>query len=36
MDDVLALLEDHPHFAMPGDSTIEVSEFLSLPGMDGT
>ena len=32
-DDVLAILKDHPHLHSPGDPTIEVLEFLSLPGM---
>ncbi len=27
------LLDDHPHFRTPGDSGIEVLEFLSIPGM---
>jgi hypothetical protein len=30
---VAALLRDHPHLHMPGDSSIEVHEFVSLPGM---
>jgi hypothetical protein len=31
-DDVVKLLEDHPHSHMSGGS-IEVHEFLSMPGM---
>jgi hypothetical protein len=27
------LLDDHPHFHAPGDSSIEVLEFLPVPGM---
>jgi hypothetical protein len=27
------LLEDHPHFHAPGDPSIEVLEFLPVPGM---
>jgi hypothetical protein len=27
------LLDDHPHFHAPGDSSIEVLEFLPIPGM---
>jgi hypothetical protein len=27
------LLDDHPHFQSPGDPSIEVLEFLPLPGM---
>jgi hypothetical protein len=30
---VAQLLEDHPHFHSPGDPTIEVLEFLPMPGM---
>jgi hypothetical protein len=33
IDDVAAVLEDHPHFHSPGAS-IEVLEFLSMPGME--
>ena len=32
-DAVIALLRDHPHLGTPGDSSIEVHEFLALPGM---
>jgi hypothetical protein len=31
-DDVRTLLDDHPHLMMPGN-TIEVHEFLPMPGM---
>ena len=31
-DAVFELLREHPHFQMPGESTIEVLEFLPLPG----
>jgi hypothetical protein len=31
-DAVTALLKDHPHFMAPG-ATIEVHEFLAMPGM---
>jgi hypothetical protein len=27
------LLDDHPHFHSPGDSSIEVLEFIPIPGM---
>jgi hypothetical protein len=33
VDAVKKLLDDHPHFATPGDNTIEVLEFLPIPGM---
>jgi hypothetical protein len=29
----VGLFEDHPHLRMPGDSSIELLEFLPLPGM---
>src|SRR3954447_11452504 len=32
-DAVTELLEGHPHFLMPGDASIEVLEFLPVPGM---
>jgi hypothetical protein len=32
-DAVFELLRDHPHFHTPGDSSIEVLEFLPMPGM---
>ena len=32
MESVTKKLKDHPHFMLPG-STIEVREFLSMPGM---
>ena len=32
-DAVTQLLEDHPHFHTPGDTAIEVLEFLPIPGM---
>jgi len=32
-DAAVGLLEDHPHLQMPGDSSIEVLEFLPVPGM---
>jgi hypothetical protein len=31
-DEITALLEDHPHFHTPGDSAIEVLEYLPIPG----
>jgi hypothetical protein len=31
--DVTKLLDDHPHFHAPGDPSIEVLEFLPIPGM---
>ena len=31
-DELLTLLEDHPHLQMPGDSGIEALEFLPVPG----
>jgi hypothetical protein len=31
-DAVTKLLDDHPHFHSPGDPTIEVLEFLPIPG----
>jgi hypothetical protein len=32
VDDVLKLLDDHPHLQMPG-AVIEVLDFLQMPGM---
>jgi hypothetical protein len=32
-DAAAELFEDHPHRRMPGGSSIELLEFLSLPGM---
>ena len=32
-DAVTKLLDGHPHFQMPADSTIEVLEYLPIPGM---
>jgi hypothetical protein len=29
---VTKLLEDHPHFHTPGDNSIEILEFLPIPG----
>lgn len=31
-DAVKKLLDDHPHFHSPGDTSIEVLEFLPIPG----
>jgi hypothetical protein len=31
-DEITSLLEDHPHFHTPGDSSIEVLEFQPIPG----
>jgi len=31
-DEAKKLLDDHPHFHSPGDPTIEVLEFLPIPG----
>jgi hypothetical protein len=33
VDAVKQLLDDHPHFHSPGDPSIEVLEFLPIPGM---
>jgi hypothetical protein len=33
VDGVKKLLDDHPHFHSPGDGSIEVLEFLPIPGM---
>jgi hypothetical protein len=33
LDEAVKLLDGHPHFEMRGESSIEVSEFLPLPGM---
>jgi hypothetical protein len=33
VEGVKKLLDDHPHFHSPGDSSIEVLEFLAIPGM---
>jgi hypothetical protein len=33
VDDAKKLLDDHPHFHAPGDPSIEVLEFLPIPGM---
>jgi hypothetical protein len=32
LDGVTALLDNHPHFHSPGDPSIEVLEFLPIPG----
>ena len=32
-DALQRLLDDHPHFHSPGDTGIEVLEFLPVPGM---
>ena len=32
-DDVVKLLDDHPHLQSPGGPSIEVYEFLEIPGM---
>jgi hypothetical protein len=32
-DAAVELFKDHPHLRMPGDSSIELLEFLPLPGM---
>jgi hypothetical protein len=32
-DTAAQLFEDHPHLRMPGDSSVELLEFLPLPGM---
>jgi hypothetical protein len=34
-DDLLTLLEDHPHLHSPGDSSIEALEFLPISGAPG-
>jgi hypothetical protein len=33
VDAAKKLLDDHPHFHAPGDPSIEVLEFLPIPGM---
>ena len=33
LDEAATLVEDHPHFHTPGESSIEVHEFLPMPGM---
>lgn len=33
VDDAVTLLKDHPHFHSPGESSIEVLEFVTIPGM---
>ena len=33
VDAATKLLDDHPHFQSPGDPSIEVLEFLPIPGM---
>ncbi len=33
LDDVTEMLKDHPHFFSPGTVSIEVFEFLPMPGM---
>jgi len=33
VEGVKQLLDDHPHFHAPGDPSIEVLEFLPIPGM---
>jgi hypothetical protein len=33
LDAAEKLLDDHPHFHAPGDPSIEVLEFLPIPGM---
>ncbi|NUR77526.1 MAG: hypothetical protein HOQ28_14730 [Thermoleophilia bacterium] len=32
-NDAMKLLEGHPHFQTPGGASIEVFEFLDVPGM---
>jgi hypothetical protein len=32
LKDVTALLDDHPHFLSPGENSIEILEFLPIPG----
>jgi hypothetical protein len=33
VDAAKKLLDDHPHFQAPGDPSIELLEFLPVPGM---
>jgi hypothetical protein len=33
VDAAAKMLEDHPHFRTPGGATIDVLEFLQMPGM---
>lgn len=33
IDDVTALLAGHPHFMTPGEPTIDVLEYMLIPGM---
>jgi len=33
LEGAVELLRDHPHLHTPGDSSIEVLEFLAMPGM---
>jgi len=33
MDAVTKMVADHPHFMMPGGATIDIYEFLPMPGM---
>jgi hypothetical protein len=33
MESIVQILRDHPHFRMPGGSSIEVFEGLPIPGM---
>ncbi len=33
LEEAASLLKDHPHFHTPGDSSIEVLEFVPIPGM---
>ena len=33
VDDAVTLLKDHPHFHSPGESSIEVLEFVAVPGI---
>jgi hypothetical protein len=33
LDAAAKILEDHPHFQTPGGATIDVLEFLQIPGM---
>jgi len=32
IDDAVKLLKDHPHFKTPGRASIEVLEFVPMPG----
>ncbi len=33
LEEAVALFKDHPHFKTPGGASVEILEFMTLPGM---